>query len=400
MKFIILSFRKNILPFIFVVLAIALVIFSESNLIAAKSGLVLWANNVVPAIFPFLVITELLSNTNIVYYLGKIFHKIMRPIFNVSGEGAFPLILGLISGYPMGGKIVSDMRNKGICTKDEGERLLAFTNNSGPLFVISSIGISLLGDTRTGILLLVTHILASITVGIIFAKLYSKTEEKKETLSTNYTHFSKKASLRFRDLGMVMGNSIHNSVSTVLMIGGFIIVFSIIISILDKSGLLSLTSRMLSPFLEFLGFDSDFAKPLLGGIIELTNGVSMVSKVSIKSITQNVVLIAFLLGFGGISILLQVFSIISSTDLSINKYILGKFLQGIFAAIYTYFAFKLFPFLSLDVISTSAPLSDAIIYPITILGLNPFLCLMLLLGLIILFVFSRPNKSKSYKVLS
>jgi len=122
MKFIILSFRKNILPFIFVVLAIALVIFSESNLIAAKSGLVLWANNVVPAIFPFLVITELLSNTNIVYYLGKIFHKIMRPIFNVSGEGAFPLILGLISGYPMGGKIVSDMRNKGICTKDEGER--------------------------------------------------------------------------------------------------------------------------------------------------------------------------------------------------------------------------------------------------------------------------------------
>jgi len=88
------------------------------------------------------------------------------------------------------------------------------------------------------------------------------------------------------------------------------------------------------------------------------------------------------------------------TDKLADKTALEKFLQGIFAAIYTYFAFKLFPFLSLDVISTSAPLSDAIIYPITILGLNPFLCLMLLLGLIILFVFSRPNKSKSYKVLS
>jgi len=386
---------------IIVFLIASFCIISPSEMInSAKEGIALWSNIVLPSLFPFLILSDLIQKSAITQVFEKLLSKIMKPIFNLPGISSLAIFLGMTGGYPIGAKITSDLRNDNSLSETEAKRLIAFANNSGPLFVISSIGISLLGDTRTGILLLVTHILASITVGIIFAKLYSKTEEKKETLSTNYTHFSKKASLRFRDLGMVMGNSIHNSVSTVLMIGGFIIVFSIIISILDKSGLLSLTSRMLSPFLEFLGFDSDFAKPLLGGIIELTNGVSMVSKVSIKSITQNVVLIAFLLGFGGISILLQVFSIISSTDLSINKYILGKFLQGIFAAIYTYFAFKLFPFLSLDVISTSAPLSDAIIYPITILGLNPFLCLMLLLGLIILFVFSRPNKSKKHNILN
>ena len=92
----------------------------------------------------------------------------MRPLFNVPGEGSYPLIMGIVSGYPVGAKIVCDLRNKNILTKPEAERLLAFTNNSGPLFILGTIGIGLFKDTTTGIILLVTHILASLTVGIIF----------------------------------------------------------------------------------------------------------------------------------------------------------------------------------------------------------------------------------------
>ena len=60
----------------------------------------------------------------------------MRPLFNVPGEGAFPLIMGIISGYPVGAKIVTNFRKNGTVTKEEGERLITFTNNSGPLFII------------------------------------------------------------------------------------------------------------------------------------------------------------------------------------------------------------------------------------------------------------------------
>ena len=81
MKFIFLSFKKNILPFLFFLLAICLVVFSKTNLVAAKNGLVLWANNVIPSLFPFFVITELLSHTNFVHYVGRVFDKIMRPLF-------------------------------------------------------------------------------------------------------------------------------------------------------------------------------------------------------------------------------------------------------------------------------------------------------------------------------
>ena len=92
----------------------------------------------------------------------------MRPLFNVPGEGVFALIMGTISGYPVGAKIATNLREKNNCTKEEAERLLAFTNNSGPLFIIGTVGICSFGNTLIGYLLLITHIMSSITVGLIF----------------------------------------------------------------------------------------------------------------------------------------------------------------------------------------------------------------------------------------
>jgi len=85
MKFIFLSFKRNILPFLFVLLAICFVIFSKTNLIAAKTGLTLWSTSVVPSLFPFFVVTELLSHTNLIHHIGRLFDKVMRPLFNVPG---------------------------------------------------------------------------------------------------------------------------------------------------------------------------------------------------------------------------------------------------------------------------------------------------------------------------
>lgn len=153
MRFIILSLKRNILPFTFVIIAILLVIFSRSNLTAATNGLTLWATCVVSSLFPFFVITNLLSRTKVVNFVGKLLDKCMRPIFNVPGIGGFAFVMGLISGYPVGAKIVSDFRENGSITKDEGERMLAFTNNSGPLFIISSVGISLFRWYKNGFLI-------------------------------------------------------------------------------------------------------------------------------------------------------------------------------------------------------------------------------------------------------
>lgn len=133
------SFKKLILPILFIFFTISLVLFSQSNLTASKSGFKLWANNVVPSLFPFFIATNLLSHTNVIKHISKYCNKIMRPLFNVPGESAYAFIIGLISGYPVGAKIVTDLRNNNLCTKDEGERMLCFTNNSGPLFIIGTV---------------------------------------------------------------------------------------------------------------------------------------------------------------------------------------------------------------------------------------------------------------------
>lgn len=131
------------------------------------------------------------------------------------------------------------------------------------------------------------------------------------------------------------------------MIGGFVVIFSVIISILKNSKILEVLSGAVYPILDIFKVDHSFACPIVSGIIELTNGVSAVCNVACSNISINIILCAFLLGFGGISVMLQVLSISSKSDLSIKKYVCGKLLQGIFAATYTYIFINVIPMLNL-----------------------------------------------------
>lgn len=263
------------------------------------------------------------------------------------GQGAFAFVMGIIAGYPTGAKIASEFRKNNICSKEECERLLSFTNNSGPLFIIGTVGISMFGNTTIGILLFVTHLLASISVGIIFRfwKYKKNTYLKNTTSSSNSTTIK---DVNFYNLGEVISESIKNSISTTLMIGGFIVVFSAIVSILNASGFIKMSVLVLSPFFKMLHIDTSFISGLFTGFFEITNGINLISNVHVKNISINIIFTAFLLGFGGISVLLQVLSIISKTDLSAKPYIIGKILHGSLASLYTYFLMNMLPFLDFN----------------------------------------------------
>ena len=346
-KIFICSIRKNAISIIFCLFSICLVIFSASNLASARNGLVLWATAVVPSLFPFFVATELLSYTNIISLLGKYFNKIMRPLFGVPGEASFAFLMGLISGYPVGAKIVSAFEETGICTKEEAERMLAFTNNSGPLFIIGTVGISLFGNAKIGILLFVTHVLSCITVGILL-NIISHFKNSKNFSNRKGNYLNKKCSryninsknevIGFSSLGEILGKSITSATSTILLIGGFVVIFSVVISILNQSGIIDFASTVFSPVLSIFKIPTEFAGSIVSGIVELTNGVNLVASVSLEVLPIKIVLCAFLLGFGGFSVLLQVFSIISKCGLSIKTYFIGKLLQGVIASVYTYIA--------------------------------------------------------------
>lgn len=314
-----------------------------------KNGLNLWITSVVPALLPFFIACELLTHTDIINLLGKKLNKIMRPIFNVPGEGAFPLIMGIISGYPVGAKIVTNFRKNGICTKEEGERLITFTNNSGPLFIIGTVGIALFGNTTIGLVLFLTHILSCLTVGFLFRFWKCRKKSIESAYHCLKTKQETKISPTFNNLGSILQSSIMSSINTIIMIGGFVMLFSVIISILNNTKIFEILSLIVSPLLKQLDIPESFANGLFSGIVELTNGVSIISKIPFKAISLNMIICAFLLGFGGISILLQVLSITSSSDLSIKPYIIAKLMQGAFAALYTYLIITNFSFLNFDI---------------------------------------------------
>lgn len=344
-SFYVFKLKRNILPLIFLAFTFCLVIFSSNNLQAVKSGLTLWANSVVPSLFPFFVATEILINTDIINILGKLLNNYMKPLFNIRGEGSFAFIMGIISGYPVGAKIASEFRKNNICNKEECERLLSFSNNSGPLFIIGTVGILMYGSTIIGLLLFITHILAGITVGIIFRFWKRNTKSNLSTSSRKIQNNN----ISFSNLGEVLSNSITNSISTIFLIGGFVVIFSCVISILKASGILNILTSFISPVFNTFNIDTSFVSPLICGFLEITNGINSISQIACKKLSINLILTAFLLGFGGLSVFLQVLSITSKTDLSIKPYIYGKLLQGIIASFYTYIFINIIPFFNFDI---------------------------------------------------
>lgn len=322
-NFIIFNLKKYIFAIFSFLFVILLIFYSSSNLEAAKNGLKLWSENVVPTLFPFFVATEILCSTNFINLAGKILRKPVKKIFNVPGEGAIALILGIISGYPVGAKIIVNFREKNICTKEEGERLLAFTNNSGPLFILGTVGASLFKDINIGYILLKSHIISCLIVGFIFRN-WKKSKEK-STKSAKIVENN----CKIKDNSNILGNSITNSIKTILKIGGFIVIFSVIISILNKSGVFEMIEKNCAK----INVPKGVGTAVFSGIIELTNGIKILS--SLGNTYFFIEIASFLLGLGGISVLLQVYSVISKSDISIKPYIYGKIMQSLISVFIT-----------------------------------------------------------------
>ena len=334
MNFIVISLKKNFFMITFLLFFIFLIFFSENNILAAKDGLALWINNIVPSMFPFFVATELLCQTNFIYFLGKIFKKIMKPFFNVPEESSSALLLGTISGYPIGAKMVCNLKEKKIISKVEAERLIAYTNNSGPLFILGAVGISLFGNKKIGFILLFSHIISCLIVGFLFKNW------KKNNLNINYKLFKTDTEklIKLSDLGEILGTAIKTSLINILTIGGFVVLFSVIISIIESSGIIDIFSTLFQQF----GISKNFTKALFLGMIELTNGVNLSSKLFIENNLLSILLTSFLLGFGGLSILFQIYSIIAKEGISIKPYVYGKFLHGLISIFITLILYILF----------------------------------------------------------
>lgn len=292
-NFLVFSFKKYFFTIIFCIFLISLILFSQNNIQAAKNGLNLWVNSVIPSLFPFFIASNLICKTNLINICGKLFGKFMQPLFKLPGEAIIAIIIGTISGYPVGAKIVCNLESSGKISKAEAERLLAFSNNSGPLFIIGTVGISLLADKNLGLLLLIVHILASISVGFLYGIWSPKTQNKINSNYKRQTHNTNKpqTSINLKNFGELLSNSIYSSIQSILLVGGFIVLFSVIISILKNVNIF----KYFVYIDNFFNFPIHFSENFASGILELTNGIKELALLYFDNVNLKIISISSLL---------------------------------------------------------------------------------------------------------
>lgn len=346
--FILIQIIKTIFLATFTLLLTFLLIkYPDQSFEASLRGLHIWWEIVFPSLLPFFITAEILIGFGVVTFIGTLFEPIMRPIFNVPGVGSFAWIMGMASGYPSGAKISSRLREEKQLTRIEAERLISFTNNASPLFIFGAVAVGFFHDAKLGFFIAVCHYLGNTLVGICM-RFYGKLTESKSESSIK-PHFSLKNAIRQmhltrmndkRPFGEVIGDSILNSIKTLVMIGGFIILFSVITQLLLVIGITPVIATLIQYGLQVLSLPIELALPIISGMFEITQGAQMTSEINIDTMLPKAMVISFILGFNGFSVQAQVSSIIAKTDIRFTPYFISRLLHGFFASLLTILLFK------------------------------------------------------------
>lgn len=307
--------KKTIMYISFISLTLLIISNPSVSIDYARQGLILCYEMIIPSLFPFFVCSGLLIYSGFTEILSRLFSPVMLPLFRINGSGSAAFVLGIISGYPLGAVTACSLYENNYLSKTETERLLSFCNNSGPLFILGAIGVSLYHNPLIGWLLYAAHLLAAVSAGIIF-RFYGKND---------FIAPRSKLTQPNRQIGEIFSIVLQNSISGILTVCGAIIFFSAAANLLIN---------LISSHIQ--------CADLFTGLIEFTTGIVNISDTDIP-LAGKLIMSSFIVGFAGLSVHFQVMGIAAKYNLSLKPYILGKLLHAVIAAAYMYILTKFVP---------------------------------------------------------
>ncbi len=306
-------FSKFSQPLIFLFLSLCALMLSI-NLRLSDSvleGIMLWAVCILPSLLPYFFITEILSSMPITAKISGKLSPLMNKCFNQSGIVGYAYFMSLISGYPMGAKVVSDLRRDNLIGEAESVRASALCSTSSPMFLIASVGGIMFNSTAFGLLLLLCNFLSSITVGVIFS-FYKRSIRPGKNV--NFTP-PKNPNL--------LTDSIYSAVNSSLFVGGIITLFFVFTEILVSLKLLSPISFIFSKIFSCTALGDGVAF----GLFEYTKGLKTISASKISFFTLPVC--AGLCGFGGLCVLVQSLLLLKNAKIKTAPFIFSKLLGAV-----------------------------------------------------------------------
>ena len=317
-----ISFKVIIIALIcFVIIAF---LFNPAKYIKSFSnGLIVWATMVVPAVFPFFFFSIILIELGMAQKISVMFSKITSKVFKTSGISSYIFFMSVISGYPVGSKLIADFYNKGLIDSKESARISTFCSSASPMFILGSIGIGLLGSYKAGLILFISQLLSSVLNGIIFRNYQSKDFVKKPAILP----------LK-QSVDNILSESIYNSVMSVLIVGGFISIFYMMTDIFFDAYFLYPIKKLFEYVFKLVGIDISYSNGIARGIIEVTNGCINICQ-NKSDIILNTTICGFLVSWGGLSIHMQNLTFLVNAGVKIRFYFLSKTVQAFIMLIIT-----------------------------------------------------------------
>ena len=282
--------RRRILPTLGLLGVMALLLLCSADAAqAVRDALALCAQSVIPALFPFFVVSSLFIDLGCAAVLGRSLAPIMHRLFGVSGAGGTAFLLGIIGGYPVGGRTAGELYRSGQCEREECERLLAFCNNAGPSFILGIAGLGCFGSVRVGAWLYLIHVGAAVMVGLLF-----------RSTSRQMGRPEKTETPRWAD---ALIQAVRGGAMSMVNICAFVVFFLVILRLFSR----------------FTGIQHG----AILGIVEMTNGI-----LRLANDRRGFIWAAGLLGWGGLSVHCQTAAVLSGSGLSLKRYFIGKALQA------------------------------------------------------------------------
>jgi len=322
---------------------------------AAKKGVELWFTTVLPSLLPFFIFTDMLVKNGAYDQAERVLGRPVRFLMGTPGAAAFVFVTSVISGYPAGARVIGEMRRKGEITDVEAADMLSFCSTSGPLFIVGAVGTGMLGSAAAGYILLISHYLSAIITGLFFAEnsvlnrlVYGKSigsyrrAGRIMTESTTDPYRSKDPYRSDKSITTVMAEAISSSFSTLFVIGGFIVIFSILTEYICHYLPIIIENISGIGYEESLGISVDetggFVTMLVtaaAGMLEMTVGCSRICGLQGISAVLMTVICSFFISFGGLSVAMQTMSMLKGTDIKMMDQMRIKLFQGTVSALIT-----------------------------------------------------------------
>lgn len=287
----------------------------------ALSGLNAWAMNVLPSVLPFMFFTRVLSTLNFMPKLTRPLSPLSSTLFKTPPISIYAFTMAILSGYPVGSKMVADLYFQGKISKNDAFKMSSFCSTSGPMFIVGAVGIGMFHSSKIGYILFLSHVLGAILNGVLFRN-YKLKENKisiteTEKLQPITQTPTKKEDDKEKNPQFDIAEIVLNSTLAILSVGCIITIFFIVI-------------ECFSPILHLLPEPVAF---LFEGLIEITKGCLDLATLSNKIFAT--VICSFVISFGGISTLMQSLTMLSKLKMPVKLFAFQKFTHACFSVIIT-----------------------------------------------------------------